>query len=92
MCSFGTPLSEDTNSLGNGQIAEVGEVTAKQCHIDDLERIIGSIHGMKLSLQCQVYARELCKAMLPQIALELRGGAGGCAPAVGSACSDGELT
>ena len=79
-------MSEGPNLLDKGQIAEVGEATAKQCGIDDLEHIIGSIHGIQLRSYCQVYTQELCKAMLQHLALELRGGAGGCAPVAGSAC------
>ena len=40
VCSFETPMSEDPNLLDKGHIVEVGDVTAKQCHIDDLERLI----------------------------------------------------
>ena len=82
-------MSEGPNLLDKGQISEVGELTAKQCGIDDLEHIIEFIHGMQLSSYCQVYTRELCKAMLQHIVLVLRGGAGGCAPVVGSVGEEG---
>jgi hypothetical protein len=53
------------------------------------QQIIGAIHGTQLSSYCQVYPRELCKAMLQQIALEIRGGTGGCAPGAGSVGEEG---
>ena len=82
-------MSEGPNLLDKGQVAEVGEVTAKQCGIDNLEHITEFIHGMQLSYYCQVYTRELCKATLQQIAPVLRGGAGACAPVAGSVGEEG---
>ena len=47
------------------------------------QQIIGAINGTQLSSYCQVYPRELCKAMWRQIALEIRAGNGGSAPGAG---------